>query len=137
VNGWGLRLTLSFDPSAALERPIAERIALNAREAGIAIQVVAGGKADIRLARVRLRSSRPAQALADVAAAFGIGEIEPTAAPPEALVEGEKKLLGDFRVVPLFHLPEILGLGGQVRNWDPELWSDWRLDSVWLEPRRP
>jgi hypothetical protein len=132
------RLSLSYDAADSLARPIAERIALNAGEAGILIQVVPGGKADMRLARVALRSPRPAQALADLAAAFRMAELgEPSAVAAEACYQLEKRALDTYRVVPLFHLPEMLGLGPQIRNWDPQRWGDWRLENVWIESRRP
>ena len=133
------RITLSYDAADPLARPIAERIALNAREAGVVIQVAPGGASDVRLARVPLRSLDPAQALASYAAALGMASAfkalpMPT---PEARFEAEQKLLEDGRVIPLFHVPQIVGLSPRVRNWNPEPWGDWRLADVWLELRRP
>jgi len=133
------RITLSYDAADPLARPIAERIALNAREAGVVIQVAAGGPLDLRLARIPLRSLDPEQALAAYASAFGMTATfkAPTVPSPEARFEAEQKLLEDGRVVPLFHVPQIMGLGPRVRNWNPEPWGDWRLADVWLELRRP
>ena len=135
----GMRITLAYDAADPLARPIAERIALNAREAGVIVQVAPGGAADVRLARVPLRSLHPEQALAAYAAGFGMAEgfKPPPVASPEANLEAEQKLLEDSHVVPLFHVPEIVGLGARVRNWRPEPWGDWRLDDVWLDLRRP
>jgi len=134
----GLRATLSYDPADALSRAIAERIAVDAREAGILIQVTPGGQADMRIFRVPLRSLDPAQGLADLAAAFHIGELlEPSVVTAEARYQIERKVSNDFRVIPLCHLPEILGVGSRVRNWQPHRWGDWRLDEIWLEPRTP
>ncbi len=132
----GPRITLAYDLADPLSRPIAERIALNAREAGIAIQVTPGGASDIRLARIRLSSLDPQQALVDLAATLGMAAVRP-GSTPEACLQAEQKLLEDSRVVPLFHVPHIVGLGSQVRNWDPRPWSNWRLDDVWIEARRP
>jgi len=131
------RVTLAYDPADPLARLIAERIALNVREAGVVLQVAPGGKADVRLARVRLSSLDSAQALADLAAAFGLAWQAPSGGAPEALFQAEQKLLDDYRVVPLFHVPQILGLSPRLRNWDPGPWGDWRLENAWLEPRRP
>jgi len=134
----GQRLMLAYDPADALARPIAERIALDAREAGIVVQVAPGGPADMRIMRVRVGWPDAAQGLADLAAAFHFGELlEPSEVTPEARFLVEKKALDDFRVIPLCHLPEILGLGTPLRNWDPQPWGDWRLENVWIEPRRP
>jgi hypothetical protein len=134
----GLRATLSYDPADALTRAIAERIAVDAREAGILIQVMPGGQSDMRIFRVPLRSPDPAQELSDLAAAFHVSEsIEPSAVTAEARYQVERKVINDFRLIPLCHLPEILGIGSRVRNWQPPRWGDWRLDNVWLEPRTP
>jgi peptide/nickel transport system substrate-binding protein len=132
------RITLSYDAADPLARPIAERIALNAREAGVVVQVAPGGTADVRLARVPLRSLDPAQALASYAAAFGMAAaFKAPGHSPEARLEAERKLLEDGRVAPLFHVPQIVGLGPRLRNWNPEPWGDWRLADVWLELRGP
>lgn len=134
----GTRATLSYDAADPLLHSIAERIAVDAREAQILIQVAPGGQADMRIARVRLRSPHPALAWFDLAAAFHIGELaEPLAATAEARYLGEKKVIDDSRVIPLCHLPEILGIGARVKNWEPQRWGDWRLDNVWVEPRTP
>jgi len=134
----GLRATLSCDPADSLSRSIAERIAVDTREAGIFIQVTPGAQADMRIVRISLRSPDPAHGLADLAAVFHINElIDPSAVTAEARYQVERKVIDDFRVIPLCHLPEILGVGSRVRNWQPHRWGDWRLDELWLEPRTP
>ena len=130
------RIALAYDPADPLARPIAERIALNAREAGLTIQAAPGPHADARLVRLPLRSLDPAQVLAEVAAKFGF-EPQTLAVTPESLFAAERKLLEDFRLVPLVYLPEVYGLSPRVRNWDPQPWGDWRLDNVWLEGKTP
>lgn len=98
-------------------RPVADRIALNARDAGLAVSVAApGAPADIRLVEVRISSRDGWQALASVAA---------------ALLEG-------FRVAPLFHLPDVYGVGPRVKGGGgitPA--GEWRFEDLWLEGRRP
>ena len=131
----GQRISLGYDPADPLARSIAERIALNAREAGILVQPIPAAHADARLVRIPLRSLDSRQVLADVEAL--IGSEPPPANTMDTLFTAERRLLEDFRLVPLFHLPEIYGLSSRVRNWDPELWGDWRLDNVWLEARTP
>jgi hypothetical protein len=134
----GPRATLSYDTSDPLSRSIAERIAVDAREAGVLIQVTPGGPADIRIARVRLRSPDPALALFDLAAALHIGELmDPLAIAAEARYQAERKVINDYRVIPLCYLPEILGIGSRVKSWEPQRWGDWRLDNVWVEQRTP
>jgi ABC-type transport system substrate-binding protein len=132
----GPHLALAYDAADPLARPIAERIALDARTAGITVQAAPALHGDIRLVRYRLRSLDPPQVLADVAAWLGLES--PAAMPtPEATYAAERRLLEDFRVVPLFHLPEIYGLSARVRNWDSQPWGDWRLADVWLETKKP
>ena len=131
------RISLSYDPTDPLERPVAERIALNAREAGLGIQTaLAAAHPDARLVRLPLRSLDPAQALADTRGYLGL-EAQPAPAGPEGLFSAGQKLLEDYRLVPLFFLPEIYGVSSRVKNWDPQPWGDWRLDNVWLEARNP
>ncbi len=132
----GARISLAYDPADPLAHPVAERIALDARESGIVVQAVPGAHGDLRLVRYRLRSLDASQVLADVAAWQG-AEPPPPAVTPEAIYSAERKLLGDFRLVPLFHLPEIYGLSSRVKNWDPQPWGDWRLSDVWLDARKP
>jgi peptide/nickel transport system substrate-binding protein len=133
-------LTLSYDGGDAAARSIAERIAVNAREAGIRLQVTAqAAKADVRLARVRIRGVEPAAALAGVAAALGLGELSDMASP-EACYAAERAPVEDFRVIPLVHLPEIYASRPAVRIWQtPGLLKtgEWRLEDVWLAPERP
>ncbi len=137
-------LVLVYDSGDLLARSVAERVAVNAREAGIAVQVSgrglaaasanAAGNADLRLARLRLASPDPRRALASLWAALGEAAALPGgAATPEQLYAAERALLETYRVVPLVHLPETYGLGPRVKNWMPRSWGGWRLDEVWLD----
>jgi MarR-like DNA-binding transcriptional regulator SgrR of sgrS sRNA len=113
------------DRDDALLRSLAERIAVDAGEAGITLSLVSGST-DVRLRRLPLMSMDAGLALEDFAAILGVPS--PHGSSP---YETERQLLGDFRVIPLFHLPAVYALGKNVRNWTP----GWRLDDVWLEPR--
>jgi hypothetical protein len=127
-------LTLAADDAAL--RPMAERIALNARDAGLAV-TVGSGAADARLAEIRIASTDPAHALA--AAAAAVGANPPThAASPEALYAAEKAMLDGFRVVPLFHLPDVYGVSPKVKG-GPGVspLGEWRFENLWLEGGRP
>jgi peptide/nickel transport system substrate-binding protein len=132
----GQRISLAYNPADPLARAIAERIALNAREAGLVIQAAPGVPAAVRLVRYPLRSLDATHILVEMAAVLH-ADTQPVAATPEALFAYERKLLEDFRIVPLFYLPEVYGLSSRVRNWDPQAWGDWRLDNIWLEARTP
>jgi ABC-type transport system substrate-binding protein len=132
-----LNLSYGGDP---LARSIAERIAVNAREAGIRLLVSAqAAKPDVRLVRARIRSIDPGAALAGLASSLGLGEL-PGLADAEACYAAERSLVDDFRVIPLVHLPEIYASRTAVRTWQtPGLLKtgEWRLEDVWLAPERP
>ena len=130
------RISFAYDSADPLARPIAERIALNAREAGLAIQTAPAPQAAVRLVKYPLRSLDAMNVLAEIGGVLH-ADAQPAAATPEALFAYERKLLEDFRIVPLFYLPEVYGLSSRVRNWDPQAWGDWRLDNIWLETRTP
>ena len=123
-------------------RSLAERLAVNARDAGLAVQVSPQNpRADVRLVEVRLRSLDPAQALAGLAAALGLAAPAVPAAPsPAALYESENKLLEGFRAIPLFQLPLLYGAARRVRVYAPPpitRLGDWRFDNVWLSGTAP
>jgi ABC-type oligopeptide transport system substrate-binding subunit len=133
-------LSLTYDAAEPLARSIAERIAVNARDAGLLVAVSPQNRyADVRLVEVRIDAAEPARALARVAAALGLGE-PAKGAGPEALYAAERALLEGYRVVPLFHLPEVYGAGPRVRTWlEPAIGElgEWRLENLWLERTGP
>jgi hypothetical protein len=129
------RLTLAVDDAAW--QPVAERIALNARDAGLSVIIVPRAAADARLVEVRFASSDPARALADLAAALALPE-PPRAASPEALYAAESALLEGFRVIPLFHLPDTYGVSRRVRGGSGiSSLGEWRFENLWMEGGRP
>ena len=125
-------LTLVYNPADAT-RLIAERIAVNAREAGLVIHPVAAGAqaASARIVREPVNWPDHSHALKSIAPA---GITAQTADSPRSLYAAESELLRDRRIIPLFHLPEIYGLGPHVRGWAPSRWGNLKLDSVWLAP---
>jgi hypothetical protein len=119
-------------------QPIGARIALNARDAGIVLAPAAvNAAADVRLVEARITSTDPARALAGIAAALGLPE-PARADSPEALYDAERALLDGYRVIPLFHLPDVYGVGGRVKG-GPGITplGEWRLENLWLEGLRP
>jgi ABC-type transport system substrate-binding protein len=123
---------------SASDRTLADRIALNARDAGITVTVAAAAAtADVRLTMARVTSANPAQALPAVAAELGLGE--PThGATPESLYAAERALLDGYRVIPLFHLPDVYAVAARVKG-GPGVTAlgEWRFESLWLEGGRP
>ncbi|HTS64675.1 MAG TPA: ABC transporter substrate-binding protein [Candidatus Acidoferrales bacterium] len=120
------------DPSL---RPIAERIALNARDAGLTLAI--GHGSDVRLVELRVASLDPVRALAAMAVELGLPE-PAHADSPEALYLAERALLQGHRVIPLIHLPDVYGAGPRVHG-GPGVTplGEWRFENLWLEGGRP
>lgn len=128
--------TISLAVSDASLRPIADRIALNARDAGMVVPVsVQGGSADVWLVEARITSSDPQRALPETAAALGLAE-PAHSDTPEALYNAERALLDGFRVIPLFQLPRVFGAGPRVKG-GPGITplGEWHFESLWVEDR--
>jgi hypothetical protein len=122
---------------AAEDRPMADRIALNARDAGLVVSVVPpAAAADIRLTHARIASANPAIALAAIAAALGLPE-PPHAETAEALYAAERALLDGYRVIPIVHLPDVYAVSPRVRG-GPGMTplGEWRFENLWLEGGR-
>jgi hypothetical protein len=130
------RITLTVDDPAL--QPVAERISVNARDAGLTVVLAPrGADADARLVEARVASSDPSAALKSLAAALGLPE-PPRADSPEALYAAESALLEGFRAVPLFHLPDVYGAAPRVQG-GPGITplGDWRFQDLWLESGKP
>jgi hypothetical protein len=123
-------------------RAIAERIALNARDAGLAVSVTPqAANADVALVELRIASADPVKALARIAADLGLPapprDLSANASP-EQTYAAERALLEGFRVIPLIHLPDVYGVGPRVRG-GPGITplGEWRFENLWLEGARP
>ena len=144
-----LSYALSYDPRDPQAQLIAERIALNASEVGITVQISLAGAEDIRLLRVVLPSADPATSLTEAARQLGLPQSAfstPRDKPSdldlslnlEALYRAERELLDGHGVIPLFHLPLASAVGGRVHGWQPDRLGEWdgtgsTLADVWLD----
>jgi peptide/nickel transport system substrate-binding protein len=134
-------LVLIYDSGDAEAHAVADRVAVNLREAGIKVQVsgqMADGKtkpaaADLRLVRHRVGSPDPAAALSELLTSLGEGAATDLETP-EQIYAAERAPIDAFRVVPLVHVSESYGLSPQVRDWMAPRWGGWRLEDVWLGP---
>jgi peptide/nickel transport system substrate-binding protein len=126
-------LTLSYDPRDPQAQLIAERIALNAREVGITLQVSLSGAADVSLVRIVLPSSDPATSLREAARELRLQQPLIHGNSVDDLFPAERGLLDGHAVIPLFHLPVASAAGARVRNWQPGRTGDWNLSGIWLE----
>jgi peptide/nickel transport system substrate-binding protein len=128
-------LTLSYDPRDAQAQLIAERIALNAKEAGINMQVSLSGADDVRLVRVVLPSPDPGLTMREAARELGLPQPVIHSDAVEDLFQAEKVLIDGNAVIPLFHLPVGAAAATNVHGWEPDRMGGWNLAAVWLEAR--
>ena len=139
-------LNLSYDPRDPQAQLIAERIALNAREVGIIVQVSLSGAEDIRLVRAVLPSPDPATSLGEAARQLGLPQPALPGAPRvnslDDLYQAERSFLDGYAVIPLFHLPVASAASARVRDWEPDRLGEWSgaglsLADLWLTDSRP
>ncbi|MGA8034512.1 MAG: ABC transporter substrate-binding protein [Candidatus Acidiferrales bacterium] len=148
------KLVLGYDSADPLAQAIAERIAVNAKEAGIAISTLglpAGGvsraaelaQIDAVVERLRMSSAKPADALngfLESAAAITDVESAPLAAKASAqdVLDRERGVMKTYWIVPLEWIPQVYGLSARVRDWNaPGPGETWPFADVWLEPTTP
>jgi peptide/nickel transport system substrate-binding protein len=127
--------TLGYDTRDSLSHLIAERIALNARDAGLSLRPTAAGEPELRLVCMSLESSDPWRALQGLAV---MSEIAPPAMrndSVENLYQAEQSLLGTGRVIPLFHLPVVYAASPALRNWKLRKDGRWDFADAWLQNR--
>jgi hypothetical protein len=138
------KIVLGYDSGDSLEQAVAERIAVDAREARVQLtaQAVRPGlenATDARLVRLRMQSKEPALALESfIDTLGGMTKIEEKALPDPASAEDiynrERAIVSSHRVVPLVWLPRVYGLSGRVRDWTPPGPGEgWPLADVWLD----
>jgi peptide/nickel transport system substrate-binding protein len=128
--------TLGYDSSNVTARLLAERIALNAKDAGLSLQLKSGASADVRLVQLPLESGDPWVALAELSDINGLSMAKSSGAV-EDLFAAEQALLSTGKIIPLFHLPANYGLAPSLKNCTVR--SDGTLDlaGAWLEARQP
>ena len=149
------QLVLGYDSADPLEQSVAERIVVNAKEAGIALRAQAlpgastvkshgtgqASPVDLQLVRWRMSSPLPGEALKDFLARIYAGPLAdvesaefPEHASPEDIYKQQRAVLSTYRVVPLVWLPQVYGLSARVRNWKaPGPGENWPLADVWLD----
>jgi peptide/nickel transport system substrate-binding protein len=136
-------LILAYDGSDPSARSVADRIAVNAREAGITVNVSSRPlNSDIRLLRVPIRTPIPESALAALLASLRLADdlsLSETSSI-EATYAAENAAVSSYRVIPLFHVPEIFGSSPRLKTWMTtgiDQFGDWRFDDMWLDMEKP
>jgi peptide/nickel transport system substrate-binding protein len=124
--------TLAYDATDPLPRLLAERIALNAKDAGLSLQPTSSTTADLRLMQIPLTTPDPWRALENVASMTGVpsGKSQGTV---EDLYTSETALLAAQRIIPLFHLPVSYAAATTVKNWTLRPDGTWTVADAWLQ----
>jgi len=144
-------LRLRVDAGGDLMKLLGERVAVNARQANLSVQVVthstpaSGGVAPVSPANPSIGlhlfawhydSLSPRVELETMVSQLhleqGAESTQPFADPEQRYAQ-ERRMLEERRVLPLVLLPEYVGIAAPVRNWLPARWGEWRLADVWLE----
>jgi peptide/nickel transport system substrate-binding protein len=145
-------LRLRVDAVGDLMKLLGERVAVNARQANLSIQVVsrsasssvAGATSspgngvhlfawhyDSLAARTEL------QALARYLHSESSAQVAAETSDPERLYADERRLVDERQLLPLLLLPEYVGIAPNVRNWSVAPSGEWRLADVWLDSGEP
>ena len=116
--GQSIPLRIAVDTSNAVLQLVAERLALNLRDAGWSAQVVsqsANPRAELTLRLVHLEAADAASALRETVRRFG-GAYGDDASDPASLYRAESTFLQSHTVVPLLYLPRAYGVSTRVHN---------------------
>jgi hypothetical protein len=143
------RISLAYDFSDPVAKLVAERIALDAREAGLTVQPYADSHVNLRstraamsadavLLRVPLEALEPSVATAAVMDDLGVADSASalSASRPEDVYEAERKALENFRAIPVVRVPQVLWLNLGIHNWQQMPNGAWSLDQLWTEGLR-
>lgn len=123
---------LNYDVADPLERVLAERIVLNASDAGLRVQLATQGSPDIRLVRTRLASVDARVALAEIAKSLGLPAPRFLGNSLDDLYHAENAMVQSQRVIPLLHLRTAWAVSKSVRNWEDVPNGSWPIPDVWL-----
>lgn len=128
--------TMGLNAADTLSRLVAQRVALNARDAGIPMQISALD-VDLRVVRIDLPSLDPQTALTGITAKLGFPLPSFSDRSASALYQAENTILKSERVIPLFHLPVYYGLSSRVKNWEMRRDGTWLIADTWVSAEKP
>lgn len=144
-------LRVGLDANNELAKLVAERVAVNARAAGLTLLIApkaatratsdgpaAKGENEAQLITWRYTSLSPREDLEVLATAWH-WKIPESGMPAEAEARyaWEKRMMSEKDILPLVTVPDFAALDARVRNWSPAPWGEWRLADVWLDSSEP
>jgi ABC-type transport system substrate-binding protein len=143
-------ISLAYDSGDNIARTVAERVAVNAREANITVQPIfeknlsldsvattSGQAVLVRLPLASLSSNAALAQFVMLNASDPKDSAIQSATTPEALYAAEHELLQDFRIVPIAHVPQIYWLSPRIKNWTQQKEGGWSLKDAWLGTDSP
>jgi len=113
-----VQLRLAVDTTNSTLQLVAERLALNLRDAGWNVRVLpqaSNSNAELSLRLIHLEAVDAASALHEVLADFG-ASASPESSDPSALYSVDRGFLQSHTVVPLLYLPRAFGVNSRVHN---------------------
>jgi MarR-like DNA-binding transcriptional regulator SgrR of sgrS sRNA len=129
--------TVGYDAPDPLARLLVDRVALNARDAGLSLEPTTASAPDLRLVRIPLASSDAWVALESVVALTGMPALKSTGGSVEDLYAAEQAELAAQWIIPLFHLPVAYAFAPTVKNLKVQPDGNWNLADVWLGSGKP
>jgi ABC-type transport system substrate-binding protein len=131
-------MTLAYDAADPASQLIAQRVALNGRDAGVNLQPVPSpASADALLLSIPLPSANARVALAAVANSAGIALSPFQGTSPQELYARELQMLQSGRIIPLVHVPQAAAVSPNLQGWREDQFGEWHLEDVWLGAAKP
>jgi peptide/nickel transport system substrate-binding protein len=128
--------TLGYNGNDSLARLLAERIALNARDTGLSVQLNASAT-DLRLVRIPLSSCDPWISLQSLNGELGLPAIEAKTLSVEQLFASEQGMLASGRIIPLFHVPVAYASTTSLHDWAVSPGGMLNVAGAWLKSPQP
>src|SRR5690242_8551179 len=137
-------LSLAYDGTDDLARLLAERVSLNARDAGITLQarpespLFRSFDADVRLVRLSIESPDAGSALDSLGDTLDNSTLQraQSAADGDQLFAIENEALRDYSIIPIAHVPESFSVAPVVHDWTMGITGSLDLGNLWMESAR-
>ena len=135
-----LPIVLVYQGSDPVARLIAERVALNAADAGLTVRPTPDSQGiavpDIELVTLPLPSpdALVAASILSRTGVLGLPFTPPVSSDPEDVYRATAAALKDNWAVPIAYAPATFALGPRVSNWTMSRDGDWHLEGVSLPP---